>query len=208
MRTIPPKRREPKKTVSIEVRVSEEEKHAFLEACRAANRSASSVLRRLMGLFVAFQNLRPRTFKMMDMIFRPVRATLATIAFAAVISVTLLQTPSAAAEGGLAYHVMIEDAGGRIVSQGLAEVTPEGGAPVRDTLGEGVRFEIKAQPCTESTVQGCSEDDAQILLTIWDHGGMITDNGIVVRPQGEARFAATLSDGRALTAVFAQRTQG
>lgn len=201
--------REPKKTVSIEVRVSEEEKRAFHDACVTANRSASSVLRRLMARFVSHRHLKQRICTMMKhLILHPARAALASLALAAVASAAWLQPPASVAEEVLAFRIWIDDGSGMIVSQGVVGLG-EGGAhgrPEEDWLGEGVRYRLTAQACAPEAPAPCDNGGALIDLHIeQSEDGVVTtvtDSGVVLRTTGETRFEATLNDGRRLSAVF------
>ncbi|MAC89928.1 hypothetical protein [Maricaulis sp.] len=67
----PNRRRPSKKTGMLEVRVSPEEKAAFLEVCRAAGRSASSVIRDAMRAYANFGPMarRPRSTLMIASAF-------------------------------------------------------------------------------------------------------------------------------------------
>jgi hypothetical protein len=208
-----PKRREPKKTVSIEVRVSEEEKRAFMTACRTANRSVSSVLRRLMGLFVVHQHLRHRIPAMMTNFFRrPVRAAFVSVASAAAVSMSLLVTPGAAADVRLVYQIAVDDGVGPIVSMGSAEFTENAAAtPVTDRLGDTVRFEFTAEACEVEAGAACPQGRTRVLLSVWDgvegQELTVTDRGIVLAESGDTRFDSTLSDGRVLTVIFVDQTR-
>ncbi|MGX6646895.1 hypothetical protein ACWCOP_03000 [Maricaulaceae bacterium MS644] len=206
-----PKRREPKKTVSIEVRVSEQEKHAFMEACRTANRSASTVLRRLMRLFVAHQHLRHRTLKMMTrFFFHPVRAGVASFAMVAALSMSLFFSPTASADMRFAFQVLVDDGVGQIVSTGEADFAS--GGSVGDTLGDRVRFRLAAAPCLNSASSVCAEDDRQLVLSLWDYidGELVTatDQGIDVSNSGETRYETRMGDGRTLVVLLAPRARG
>lgn len=201
--------RAPKKTVSIEVRVSEEDKNAFLQACRSANRPASAVLRRLMELFVAFRKLRHRMFATMKQFFsRPLTTTFAAFAMAAALSTSLLLAPTAAAEVRLAYQFIVDDGVGQIVSQGRTEIgsNVEDSSMTADTLGDGVRYAFEVQPCITQTVTSCSADDMLIILSIWESGAgrseTAIDRGIIVSSSGETRIETILSDGRVLSVLF------
>lgn len=209
MKNDDPKQREPKKTVSIEVRVSEEDKHAFWDACRAANQPASAVLRRLMGLFVAFRNLRQRMFAMMTRVSRrPVSAALAGLALAVSLSLSLLLAPVAAADVRLTYQVVVEDGIGQIVSQGQAVFNVHAGDAdiISDTLGEDVRYAFAAQACDPATETSCAEGGAMVHFSIWESRNgedvVAIERGIAVVPSGETRFETVLSDGRVLSVLF------
>jgi len=67
----PNRKRPSKKTGMLEVRVSPEEKAAFLEVCRAAGRSASSVIRDAMRAYASFGPMarRPRSTLMIASAF-------------------------------------------------------------------------------------------------------------------------------------------
>ncbi|WP_421791348.1 hypothetical protein [Hyphobacterium sp.] len=204
-----PPQREPKKTVSIEVRVSEEDKHAFWEACRSANRPASAVLRHLMEVFVAFRNLRQRVFAMFDHIIRkPISATLGAFACAAALSMSLMLAPSAAADVRLIYQVVVDDGVGQIVSEGQAEFGQADGADaaISDTLGDGIRYSFAASPCIAGSTTACAEGQTVIVFSLWEakNGELTraTDSGIAVSPTDETRFQTALSDGRVLTVLF------
>jgi hypothetical protein len=211
MRNQGPKPRTPKKTVSIEVRVSEEEKNAFILACAAANRSASSVLRRLMGLFVGFQNLRHGINAMFNRhIFKPAGAAIAAIGAAATLSVGLLLAPPASADMEFAYQIIVDDGAGRIVSQGVAGVGPEGAQDrIADSLGETVRFEFQAEPCEAMGDPSCPQGAVHILLRVFDSsmGETVTDSGIVVAADTSGRFETRLDDGRTLSMVLQPRAE-
>jgi hypothetical protein len=211
MRNHSPKRRDPKKTVSIEVRVNEEEKHAFILACRSANHSASSVLRRLMGLFVSLQKLRHRTLEMMTrFFFNPVRAAITSIGAVAALSMGLLLAPTASADMQLAYQAVVDDGTGLLVSHGVAELRPhsDSGEAVSDRLGETVRYALQARSCEAGDAPACPADGAHVFLTLWDEsaGATVTDRGIVLENSGEALVEMTLNDGRLFSVVFALQT--
>ncbi|WP_323761893.1 hypothetical protein [Maricaulis sp.] len=208
MRNNNSKQREPKKTVSVEVRVSEEDKSAFLNACRAVNRPASSVLRSLMGLFVAFHTLSqwiPAMLK--NLLFRPVSAAVSSVALVAALSGSLLLAPVAAAEVRLAYQIAVDDGVGRIVSHG--ETDFDDNAAVSDTLGEGLRYALSAVACDADDGTSCPDGGSHAVLRIWETPSAdvetVTDRGIVVPPSGEARFETTLGDGRVLEVEFLSR---
>lgn len=208
-----PMQREPKKTVSIEVRVSEEDKNAFWEACRAANRPASAVLRRLMGLFVACRILRLGMFSMINRIFRrPLSAAFAAIALAASLSISLMFAPMAAADVRLTYQIIVHDGIGQIVSQGQTVLDLDADDPsvIADTLGDGVRYAFEAQACDAEAGAACPAGSAQVVLSLWEsHEGrdiIATDQGIALSPNGETRFETALSDGRVLSVLFLPQT--
>jgi hypothetical protein len=209
MRNETPKPPSPKKTVSIEVRVSEEDKHAFLEACRIANRSASAVLRRLMGVFVSLQRLRPRSPAMLTRFFlHPARAAVTALALTGAVTAGIGLTPGAAAEVQLAYQVAVADDEGRIVSHGVADLGRAGaaGAPSGDRLGPDVRFTLEARTCTGATPD-CPAGASHVLLRVWDSsaGETVTASGVVVGEAGETRYDARLDDGRRLEVILAPR---
>tara|TARA_R110002096_G_scaffold33966_8_gene97444 strand:+ start:1112 stop:1759 length:648 start_codon:yes stop_codon:yes gene_type:complete len=202
-------KRDPKKTVSIEVRVSEEEKRAFSDACRAANRSVSGVLRRLMDVFVSLQSIRQRTFDTMTfLLFRPVRTAITAISATAVLSMSFVFLPSASADMRMAYQVSLDDGIGVIVSEGVTEFGSETGedAPIGDMLGETVRFTIAAQPCGASAGPSCPEGAANVVISVWEYqdgqGWRATDRGLVTAETGETRFEERLGDGRSLQVTF------
>jgi hypothetical protein len=204
-----PTGREPKKTVSIEVRVSEEDKRAFWDACRAANRPASAVLRNLMELFVAFRNLRDRMFATMKRFIRhPFTTVFAAFAMATALSTSLLLSPSAAADFRMAYQVIVDDGVGQIVSQGHTDVGSNIDEPNinADTLGDDVRFAFEVQSCDARAEMSCSTGDMLILLSIWEsNSGQVetaVDRGVVVSPSDETRFEMVLGDGRELSVLF------
>ncbi len=208
MRNKSPKQREPKKTVSVEVRVSEADKSAFLKACQAANRPASSVLRSLMGLFVSLQTLRQRILAMLNGLFhRPLSAAFSSIAIVAGLSASLIMAPVAAAELRLAYEISVDDGVGLIVSQGEADF--EGGVSVGDRLGEGVRYALEAVPCGAEAGRSCPQGSAHAVLRVWEaqEGRVetVTGRGIIIAQSGETRFETTLSDGRTLAVVLASK---
>lgn len=204
------KRREPKKTVSIEVRVSDEEKRAFVDACQTSDRSVSAVLRQLMEGFVAFQSIRHRTFSMMKrFILSPARAAIASIGSVAAVSLALILAPTASAEMRLAYQVFVDDGVGQIVSMG--ELDLASGRSVGDTLGEGVRFELTAAPCQGAEASRCTGQDRELVLSLWDSrdGDVVTatNQGIAVLDSGETRFETGISQGRTLVVLVAPSSQ-
>ena len=201
-----PKQRPPKKTVSIEVRVSEEDRRDFIEACRTADRSASSAFRGLMRVFVLLQRSRHRMFATMTrLLFRPVRMALASIGAAAALSMSLVLAPSASADMTLAYQVALDDGAGVIVSMGEVDAAANG--VVRDRLGEDVRFELSAQPCNAETP--CADDRPRLVLSLWDYrdGELVTatDQGIDVLEAGETRYETRMANGRTLTILLAPK---
>lgn len=209
MKNNKPMQRAPKKTVSIEVRVSEEEKQAFSEACQSANRPVSAVLRQLMVFFVTFRKLRTRILSMFKRIFqRPLSATLAAIGMAAAMSVSLMVSPMAAADARLSYQIIIDDGLGQIVSQGQTGTSRAAEDPTvfSDTLGEAVRYAFEVLPCDQTTELSCPSGGSVVVLSIWESQSgaveLATDRGIVLSTSGETRFEATLSDGRILSALF------
>lgn len=210
MRTERSKRRDPKKTVSIEVRVSEEEKRAFTEACRTANRSVSQVLRRLMEVFVSLQSIRQRTISTMTFLrLRPIRTAITAISAAAALSMSFVLLPSASADMRMAYQVSLDDGVGRIVSEGIAEFGSEAGEgePVADMLGETVRFRIAAQSCAANAGPSCPQGAANVVISVWEYqdseGWRATDRGVVTAETGETRFEERLGDGRSIRVTFA-----
>lgn len=212
MKNEPPTRREPKKTVSIEVRVSSEEKHAFAEACRSANRSVSEVLRRSMVIFVLLHGVQQRiTRSMTYLLRRPVRATLTALGSAATLTAGVLLVPSASADMPLAYQVNLDDGIGQIVSQGVAGGGSAASAPVSDTLGESVRYELVVDPCGTAAAPSCPDGDAHVMLSVWElrdgEDWRAESRGITIAHSSEARFEEVLSDGRVLTLIVASQPE-
>ncbi len=205
------KRREPKKTVSIEVRVSDEEKRAFVDACQTSDRSVSAVLRRLMEGFVAFQSIRSRTFSMMKRFLQsPARAAIASIGSVAAVSMALILAPTASAEMRLAYQVFVDDGVGQIVSMGELDFASDGS--VGDSLGDRVRFQLTAAPCQSDDGSACAGRDRQLVLSLWDYreGELVTetDQGIHLPESGETRYETAMGDGRTLVVLLAPQVQG
>ncbi|WP_420432875.1 hypothetical protein [Hyphobacterium sp.] len=203
------KPRDPKKTVSIEVRVSEEDKQAFWDACRAADQPASAVLRRLMGIFVAIRNLRQKMFSMINRFFRRLLSSaLAASAMAASLAVSLIIAPLAAADVRLTYQVIVDDGIGQIVSQGQTVIDENDDDPsvIADGLGEGVRYAFTAQACDAADNVSCAEGTTMVVLSLWEsHEGqdvIATDQGIALSLNEETRFETVLSDGRILSVLF------
>ncbi|MEE2565941.1 hypothetical protein [Hyphobacterium marinum] len=209
MRNQRPTRRDPKKTVSIEARVSEEEKRAFTQACRAANRPVSQVLRGLMGVFVSLHSIRQWISTTMTfLLFRPLRTAFASISAAAMLATGVFLVPSASADIRMAYQVNLDDGIGRIVSEGVTSVSSGNGVsePVADTLGETVRYSITAQPCGSDAGPSCPAGAAHVVISLWDNlagaGWTETDRGIVTATSGETRFEEQLGEGRSITVIF------
>lgn len=194
----PKHKRPPKKTVSLEVPVSEDDKSAFMAACRSANRSASAALRDLMGLFVVIQGTRTRMLEMLkSLLIRPVRAVIAALATTLAASAGLLLAPTASADMQLAYQVIVDDGVGRIVSMGE---TGTGDAPISDTLGDDVRFELVAVSCGEDTRASCDAGELRLTVGESQNGETVREfiQGVGVAETGETRFETELMDGRTL----------
>ena len=194
----PQRRRAPKKTVSIEVRLSEEEKSAFMDACRSGNRPASKVLRRLMGLFVVLQRSKHRIVSMMTrFIFQPLRLALASAGTAAAVAASFILAPTASADMHVAYQVVLQDEGGEIVSMGEMNASQIGVAT--DNLGEGVRFALASNPCKDSDGASCVP---YLTLSMWKpcNGELIAriDQGLEVPASEQTLYEREIGDGRML----------
>ncbi|MBI1236822.1 MAG: hypothetical protein GC188_09090 [Alphaproteobacteria bacterium] len=205
--------REPKKTVSIEVRVSEEDKRAFWEACRAADRPASAVLRHLMALFVAFRNLRHRIYAMINRFSRhPLTASLAAMAMVATLAMSLLLTPSAAADIRLTYQVVVDDGVGQIVSEGQAifGLNADDRVVIDDSLGNTVQYSFDVRNCDAQAETSCPDGDAMAVFNVQEsRDGQVvieTVRGIVLSQSGETRYETVLSDGRTLSVLLLPQT--
>lgn len=204
------KQRPPKKTVSVEVRISEERKSAFLEACRRVGRPASEVIRELMAIFVIVQNVKWR-FLTMTKILKPAGAVIAGITASVVIGASLLFAPLAAADGKLAYRMAVHDGIGEIVSMGEAGLgSASAASPVSDSLGEGVQFQLRAQRCDDFPERACASGHIFVEIDIFtqteqteEHRGATS---LVIEPGAVGRFEATLSDGRTLSGDFQAST--
>lgn len=212
MKNEPPMRRDPKKTVSIEVRVSSEEKHAFAEACRSANRSVSEVLRRSMSVFVLLHGVQQRITRSMTFLFqRPIRAALTALGSACTLTAGVLLVPSASADMPLAYQVNLDDGIGQIVSQGVTGRGSEGSGPVSDSLGESVRYALVVEPCGAAAAPSCPDGAAHVMLSVWElrdgEDWRAEDRGIVTSQSGEIRFEEVLSDGRVLTLIVGPQSE-
>lgn len=198
MTNSPKHKRPPKKTVSLEVRVSEDDKSAFMAACRSANRSASAALRDLMGLFVVIQRTRTRMLEMLkSLLIRPVRAATAALATTLAASAGLLLAPTASADMQLAYQVIVDDGVGQIVSMGE---TSTGNEPVSDTLGQDIRFELVAVSCGEDTAMGCEAGELRLTVGESQNGETVREfvHGVGVAETGQTRFETGLMNGRTL----------
>jgi hypothetical protein len=91
--------REPKKTESLEVRVSHETKTAFMAACAKAGVSASTVLRRCMARHIAAADRAPSRRKELAMLSDQLRRPIPAAAAATLtgLAATMLVTPAQAA---------------------------------------------------------------------------------------------------------------
>jgi len=202
------KQRPPKKTVSIEARVSEEDKRDFIEACRTGNLSASSALRGLMRMFVVFQRSRHRMFETMTrLLFRPVRMALASLGTSAALSASLLLAPSASADMPLAYQVALDDGAGVIVSQGELDLAEN--QAVTDQLGEGVRFHLGGGICDAPDAAECADQFLVLQISELRDGEAFWENhmGIAVAETGLTTFETQLSDGRMMTVLIEPQAQ-
>ncbi|WP_306251314.1 hypothetical protein [Parvularcula sp. IMCC14364] len=200
--------KKPKKTQSVEVRVSEEDKSAFLAACRDAGRPASEVLRRLMKLFVIVQQQRRRYIKMTNMSFlKTASAGLATSAIALAIGASLLFAPVASAKGHLNYKISIEDGIGVIISQGSVDLDEEKMAePVTEALGDAVQYELRATPCAQVEQPECLPGHVFIELDVLTRSDAAEDDqnavSLIVREGDTALFERILKNGLTLTAFL------
>ncbi len=203
--------RPPKKTQTIELRVSEREKRAFLEACREAGRSASEVLRRLMGFFVIFQQLRKRYTKMIKLNFlKLASAGMATSAIVIAVGASLLFAPVVNAKVYLNYRLVVDDGIGEIVSEGSVELDEKAPfEPVADSLGDAVQYNLRAMPCTQTEHPDCSPDHVYVEIDILTHSEQFEQNkkitSLIVRKGEVARFVSTLQDGQRLTGFLEPR---
>lgn len=203
-----PKQRPPKKTVSIEVRVSEEDKRDFIEACRTANRSVSSALRGLMRGFVVFQRSRHRMFETMTrLLFRPVRMALASLGAAAALSTSLILAPGASADMPLAYQVALDDGAGVIVSMGELDLSDN--EAVTDRLGDDVLFHLGGGICEAPDAPECAQELLVLQVSEFRDGEAFHENhmGIEVAETGLTTFETQLSDGRTVTVLIEPRAK-
>ncbi len=195
----------PKKTVSIEVRISEEDKTAFMAACHAANRSASQALRGLMRVFVGFHSARQRMLETMThLISKPLRLTAAALTGALALTSSLLLAPMASADMTYAYQVVVDDGIGQIVSMGE---TLDGEGPIADSLGPGVRFELVTLPCGESEMADCESAELRLTVSELSDGEIVREliHGVAVSDTDSTRYEAELGDGRTLRVHVAPR---
>jgi Ca2+-binding EF-hand superfamily protein len=109
-------KRTPKKDVTLEVRLPQETKQAFMDRCRLEGRTASDTLRDFIETHLA----RPLTQKELPMIIRPTLAIAAAAALGVIGLVTLTATPSNAASLEAAFKDVDVNKDGKITADEFA----------------------------------------------------------------------------------------
>jgi hypothetical protein len=189
--------REPKKTVSIEVRVSDEDKTAFMAACNTAGKTASEALRDLMRLFVLGQETKHRALKLMKRyIFRPAQAALATAAAVAGLTASVVFVPAASADMSFSYAIALEDGDTIWTSNGDASLA--GDQVFIERLGEDVSFELSARNCEVPEAAECEGPTLMLSVNV-DRGGDVLNQlngGLDFAGQRTSQFEWPMADGR------------
>jgi len=199
------KERPPKKTRTLEIRVSEEEKSAFLDVCSRVNRSASEVLRQLMGLYVTVQSLRVRLLRLVRLnSLKSAGAGIAASAAAIALTFSVFLAPVATANSHLQYRIVVDDGVGEVISEGRMDFGAKtASTPIIEPLGETVQYELRATPCSRNQTVSCSSGQILIEVDILDQSKQSESKKMLTSftvAQGEAaQFVSDLPDGRVLS---------
>ena len=188
----PMREREPKKTSTIEVRISDEAKAAFLERCQAKGHSASDALRDFMAAYVRGPQAVPTSWieKGLTMMKSPA-AILSTLGGAALISAAVLlgSPPAAADDVELAFEISINHSGDN--QRVEAAINLDYGRPevfrlpaARDEMGDYYyEVSVLATPCAEA--QRCAADNVLVDVVIRREGA---GEAVVAEPRLLAKY--------------------
>lgn len=184
--------REPKKNSTIEVRISDEAKAAFLERCKAKGQSASDALRDFMAAYVRGPKAASPSWieKGLTMLKSPAAALSALAGVALISAAVLLGSPPAAADDvELAFEIGINkpDENQRVE----AAINLDYGRPevfrlpaARDEAGEYFyEVSVLATPCAEA--DRCAADNVLVNVVIRREGA---GEAIVAEPRLLAKY--------------------
>lgn len=168
--------REPKKTTTIEIRLSDEAKQEFLDACRSQGVSASATLREFMASYVARSKAAPvsHLFRKGLLMARKPAVGMGALAVAAFSSVYLLFGTSAvvADDVELMFQINIESSSdeqevGSLINLDFGRAEVFRMAPSQDESGSFFyEVSVAAQPCVIGGETRCASDNVQIEVSI------------------------------------------
>ncbi|WP_421792581.1 hypothetical protein [Hyphobacterium sp.] len=214
--------REPKKTTTIEIRLSHEDKQAFLSACRSRSVSASATLREFMSAYTARHSRAPVSFliqKGLQMARKPAVGMSALVIAALSSTYLLFGTSEVVADDvELMFEINIETPDneqevGSLINLDFGRPEAFRLAPSEDESGSFFyEVSVAARPCEINGETHCASDNVQIDVNIVrnDESGasVIAQPRLLTRYGGSTRIRVEPVDGLSIRVeAYADRVQ-